>query len=147
MIRSFGAPAVLLGASVCLSACGGGGQPPFRIESAYDTAVIQTDMNVCNAMYTVHRDGSAQRVTQTCGGGTVTETLPPTIVSTLFSDLQAAQPLSALPACPSVDTSIAVAWNGEQSRNISGPCIGTNPAEQTLAQQVSVVVTAFEPVP
>lgn len=128
-----------------LAGCGGG-QPAFPAESAYDTAVIQTEINVCTTTYTVHRDGSAQRVTDTCGSGTKTTRLPSSIVAALFSDLAAAQPLNALVRCPTVDTSVTIAWNGQQSPNI-GACTGSSSAEQSLSGDVSVVITSFTPLP
>lgn len=137
---------VFLALAVCTAGCGGNNGPaPFPVESAYNTAVIQTLSNVCTTTYTVHRDGSAQRATQSCGGGTKTLTLPTAIVSNLFNDLAAAQPLASLQSCLTVDTATTVSWNGQQSPNIVTPC--GSAAEQTLSQQLSTVITAFEPVP
>jgi hypothetical protein len=134
---------------VALSGCGGGVTPaprggvpaPFPVESAFDTAVIQSHGNACRTTYTVHRDGTAQRAVQSCGSGTVNTTLSPTTVSKLFSDLQAAQPLSALPDALTVDISVTVSWNDQQTPNIQGS--GTNSIEDTLLKDINAVTGSF----
>lgn len=128
-----------------LSACGGGGQPPFPVESANDTAVIHYTNNTCTVTVTVHRDQTAQSKSSCSNWKSTTTTLPPTIVSLLFSDLQAAQPLNALLACPSVDISMSISWNGQQSPNV-GTCTGTGTAEQNLAYEIEDVIASFTPV-
>ena len=121
---------------------------PFPAESAYDTAVILSTNNMCTSTYTVHRDGGAQRGAQNCGSenGTKTVTLAPEVVSLLFGDLQAAQPLNALPTCIGVDTSMKIAWNGQQSPAI-GTCSASTPTEQALAYEIEDVIVSFVPTP
>lgn len=128
-----------------LSACGGGGQPSFPVESASDTAVIHYTNNTCTVTITVHRDRTAQSQSNCSNWESTTTTLPPTIVSLLFTDLQAAQPLNALLACPAVDISMSISWNGQQSPNV-GACTGTNTAEQNLAYEIEDVITSFTPI-
>lgn len=128
-----------------LSACGGGGQPPFAVESAIDTAVIHYTNNACTVTITVHRDRTAQSKSSCPNWESTTTTLPPTIVSLLFSDLAAAQPLDALLACPAVDISMSIAWDGQQTPNV-GTCTGTGTAEQNLAYEIEDVITSFTPV-
>jgi hypothetical protein len=135
-------------AALILTACGGGsGSAPFPVESAYDTAVIGAGNSVDGIYesdtYTVHRDGSAQHVSV---AGTTTKTsttaLSSATVSALFSDLQAAQPLNALPAGSYCGPEgLTVSWNGEQSPDIN--CPANNAAEQTLRTQIGVVIQAF----
>lgn len=128
-----------------LYACGGG-QPPFPVESAADTAVIHYTNGSCTVTITVHRDRRAQSKSTCINYASTTTTLPPTIVSLLFSDLQAAQPLNALLTCPSgFDISMAIAWSGQQSPNI-GSCTGTGISEQNLAYEIEDIVTSFIPV-
>lgn len=131
-----------------LSACTGGGsaQPPFPVESAYDTAVIQHTNNACILTVTVHRDRTAQSTSSCTNFNSTRTTLPPIIVSQLFSDVQAAQPVNALLACPTVDISTTIAWNNQQSPNI-GTCTGTSTAEQNLAYDIQIVITSFTPLP
>jgi len=128
-----------------LSACGGGSQPPFPIEGANDTAIIHYTNNTCTVTVTVHRDRTAQSKSSCSNWESTTTTLSPTVVSLLFSDLQAAQPLNALPACPSVDISMSIEWNGQQSPNV-GICTGTGTAEQNLAYEIEDVMASFTPV-
>jgi hypothetical protein len=139
---------------LALTACGGGGgQPPFRTESASDTALIRYTNNACVVDITVHSDRTAQSQS-TCPANwlSTTTTLPATIVSPLFGDLQSAQPLNALLACPTSsgipnqNVSMSIAWNGQQSPNV-GTCTGTGTAEQNLAYDIADVVVSFEPLP
>jgi hypothetical protein len=131
-----------------LTACGGAGdpQPAFPQESAAQTAVIQYDVDVCSATYTVHRDGTAQRTSQSqgCNTATITTTLPSSVASKLFADLQSAQPLSALPdAGPGVDTFASIGWNGEQSPDIIRANGTTSTIEQSLLNDIYAVVQQF----
>ena len=149
MVRVPARASLIAVAVLLLSACAGRSTAvPFPSESAYDTAVIKSLNNTCTNTYTVHRDGGAQRVAQNCGSdsGTKTVTLAPEVTSLFFSDLQAAQPLNALPACIGVDTSIAIAWNGQQSPSI-GTCSASTPSEQALAYEIGDVIVSFVPVP
>lgn len=125
-----------------VSACGGNGSSPtvFPSESPTYTAVIVASNNACNTSYTVHRDGTAQRVVQSCGSGTLDETLPATVTSKLFADLQAAQPLDTLPQALTVDTSTTIAWDSQQSPNIAG---NGNAIEQSLTNDAGAVTAAF----
>jgi hypothetical protein len=142
----FGLFAVCVVCVAALPGCGENGAVP-RVYAPAQTAVIVSTNNVCVTTYTIHDDGTAKRTSQACPQNAAkSETLPITIASNLFSDLQTAQPLSALPACPTVDTSLTVAWNGQQSRNL-GACTISSPAEIALAEQIALVMTAFEPVP
>jgi len=127
-----------------LSACTGssGGQPPFPVESAFDTAVIQHMNNTCTVTITVHRDRTAQSNSTCSTFQSATTTLSSTVVSLLFSDLQAAQPINELIACPGVDISTSIAWNGQQSPSI-GTCTGTSTAEQDLVNEVQDVLASF----
>ena len=136
----------ILALAALLSACGGRGQAPFPVESAFDTAVVDYANGPCTVVITVHRDRTAQSKSACVNWRSGTATLPPTVVSLLFSDLQAAQPLNTLLACPGVDVSTSVAWNDQQTPSI-GTCAGTSTAEQNLAYEVSDVVTAFIPMP
>ncbi len=133
---SFAAVALLF---TLLAACAGPASIP--VESAADTAVIQESANTCATTYTVHRDGTAQRTVQTCGSGTLNETLPPSVTSKLFSDLQSAQPLGALPRALTVDTDLIIAWNAQQTPNIEGA--GTNVIEQSLLGDVKTIEQTF----
>lgn len=47
--------------------------------------------------------------------------------------------------CPSVDISMSIDWNDQQSPNI-GTCTGTGTAEQNLVFEIEDVVTSFTPV-
>lgn len=135
--------------AVLLHGCGASSKPvPFRVESAYDTAVIQERNNACVTSYAVHRDGSAQKTSQNCQGdnGAKAITLGAQVAAQLFGDLQAAQPLSALPPCIGVDTSTSIAWNGQQTPGI-GACPGSTSSELALLGDVSSVTVRFEPVP
>lgn len=135
-----------------LSGCGGGAstaQPPvtFPVESAYDTATIQDGMNTTIKAYTVHRDGAAQRVVQTCcpqnTSSPTTIAIPLSLSSKLFADLQAAQPLNALPSGLNSDFALTVSWNGQQTPNLEAAFTSPNAAEQTLLQDADAIVAAF----
>lgn len=91
-------------------------------------------------VYTVHRDGSAERSSPS---GKVTATLSGSIVAKLFSDLQAAQPLSALPPTIAVDTSLTISWNRQQTPNIIAPLNGANAPELALYNDAIQVEAAF----
>jgi hypothetical protein len=138
-------PLFTLCMTLFLAGCGGGGQPPFPTESAFDTAVIHYVNNTCTVDITVHRDRTAQSKSSCSNWESTTATLPPTIVSLLFSDLEAAQPLNGLLSCPTVDISMTIAWNGQQSPNV-GACAGTGTAEQNLAYEIEDVITGFTPI-
>jgi hypothetical protein len=140
MRAAFRSMAVALIGLLC--ACGGGGQTPFPVESANDTAVIHYTNNACSVTVTVHRDQTAQSTSNCSNWKSTTTTLPQTIVSLLFSDLQAAQPLNALVACPAVDISMSIAWNGQQSPNV-GICTGTSTAEQNLVSEIEDIISSF----
>jgi hypothetical protein len=116
------------------------------VESALDTAVIHYTNNTCLVTITVHRDRSAQSKSNCINYSSTTTTLPATVVSLLFGDLEAAQPLSGLVSCPAVDISMTIAWNGQQSPNV-GTCTGTTTAEQNLAYEIEDVITGFTPIP
>jgi hypothetical protein len=94
--------------------------------------------------YTIHRDGSAQRCQSE--NGTRTVTLAPQDVASLFSDLEAAQPLNALPVCPGPDFAINVAWNGQQSPSL-GPCGVGTAVEQALVSDIESITASFAPNP
>ena len=128
-----------------VSACGSGGQPRFPVESALDTAVIRYTNNTCTVTITVHRDRTAQSTSTCINYSSTTTTLPPAIVSLLFGDLQAAQPLNTLLPCPTADISMSIAWNGQESPHIE-TCAGTGSAEQNLVYEIEDVITSFTPV-
>lgn len=133
---------------VCLAGCGGNGAAPFPVGNADDTAVIKATNLTCSTTYTVHRDGSAAQTGSTaCGSGSQSITLPAATVSSFFAALQAAQPLSGLTPCMTVDVSMTVTWGGQQSPNLFGECGGTSQAEQTLSAQAGLVVNSFLPAP
>ena len=126
-----------------VAACGGGASPamPKGYTSA-QTAVIEYGFNACVTSYTVHSDGNAQlSYSNECPLQNATSaTVPSAVASKLFVDLQAAQPLNALPRALTVDTSTQIAWNGQQTPNIM-PAVNT--LEQTLLNDAGAVVRAF----
>jgi hypothetical protein len=133
--------------SISLSACGGAAQPVFPIESPSDTATIQTSVNTLITTYTVHRDGTVQRVTQTCcpqnTSSSRNATIPVSLSSKLFTDLQAAQPLRALPSGLNSDFALIVSWNGQQTPNLEGVLSTPNAMEQTLLSDADAIAAAF----
>jgi hypothetical protein len=131
-----------------LAGCGGGaGQPPFPIESAFDTATIADSINTSITTYTVHRDGTAQRVTRTCcpqaSSSPTNKTLPPAVVAKLFADLAAAQPLNALPSGLNSDFALTISWNGDQTPNLKAGLPTPNATEQTLLNDADAIAAAF----
>ncbi|HET6893930.1 MAG TPA: hypothetical protein VFH72_00940 [Candidatus Baltobacteraceae bacterium] len=148
-MRAWAAPLVFAFAVLPLQGCSASSKAvPFPVESAYDTAVVHILSLDCTTTYTVHRDGSAQRFAQGCKSenGTRTVTFTRQDVASLFSDLEAAQPLNALPVCPGPDFAINVAWNGQQSPSL-GPCFVGTPIEQALVNDIESITVRFEPVP
>lgn len=137
-----------LAAATLLAACGGGanaltgGVSDRQSYSGTHTAVLQVRNNASVAIYTVHDDGTAQRTWQNApNNSSGSATIAPAAAAKLFNDLQAAQPLNALPAVMTVDTVMTVSWNGEQSPNIWGT--GANTIEQALVGDVNAVIQAF----
>lgn len=132
-----------------LTGCGGGSvaQPPFPIESAFDTATIEVDMNTTTTMYTVHRDGTAKRVVQACcpqsTSSPTNKALPVSLTGKLFTDLEAAQPLNALPSGVNSDFALLVSWNGQETPNLEGFFSTPNAMEQTLLNDADAIVAAF----
>jgi hypothetical protein len=131
-----------------LAACGGGGsQPPFPVESAYDTAMIVSSANTSSTTYTVHRDGTAQRVWQSCcpqnTSGALTKTIPVSLSSKVFDDLQAAQPLGALPSGLNSDFALTISWNGQQTPNLEGVFSTRNAMDQTLLTDADAIIAEF----
>jgi len=148
-MRAWAAPLVFAFAVLPLHGCGASSKAvPFPLESAYDTAVIHILGLNCTSTYTVHRDGSAQRFAQGCQSenGTKTVTLARQDVASIFSDLEAAQPLNALPVCPGPDFAINVAWNGQQSPSL-GPCGVGTAVEQALVSDIESITASFAPNP
>jgi hypothetical protein len=133
-----------------LFGCGRGGatQPPFPPESAYDTATIEVDLNTTTTSYMVHRDGTAQRVTQTCcpqsTSSPTNKAIPVSLSSKLFTDLQAAQPLNALPSGLNSDFALTVSWNGQETPNLEAVFAMPDTMEQTLLNDADAIVAAFQ---
>jgi hypothetical protein len=130
-----------------LAAWGGGGsQPPFPVESAYDTAMIVSSANTSSTTYTVHR-GTAQRVWQSCcpqnTSGALTKTIPVSLSSKVFDDLQAAQPLGALPSGLNSDFALTISWNGQQTPNLEGVFSTPNAMDQTLLTDADAIIAEF----
>ena len=142
MLRRFAALCAFLEFGV--AACGGGASPAMpKTYTPAQTAIIEYGSNACVTSYTVHDDGTAQRsYSSECPPQSSTSvTVPGAVVSKLFADLQAAQPLNALPRALTVDTSTQIAWNGQQTPNIRGA--GAKSIEHTLMADVDTVVQVF----
>lgn len=125
-----------------LAACGGGSAGLPKSYTPAQTVVIEYGFNACVTSYTVHDDGNAQIAysSQCPAQNAATAIVPSAVVSKLFADLQAAQPLNALPRALTVDTSTQITWNGQQTPNIM-PAVNT--IEQTLLNDAGSVVQAF----
>lgn len=137
---------VVVMCALLLTACGGGGQvPPRPTPSPLDTAVISALNNFCEDDYTVHSDGSATLTNQGCPaavsqGGTV----PLSTVSKLFSDLRAAQPLSALPQGPlGIDTAVWITWQGQRTPSIIYASASGSSIEVSLLNDADAVMASF----
>ena len=132
--------------ALLLTACGGGGQvPPRPTPAPLDTAVISAVNNLCEDDYTVRSDGSATLTEQGCPtavtqGGTV----PLSTASKLFSDLRAAQPLSALPQGPlGIDTALWITWQGQRTPSIIYASDSGSSIEVSLLSDADAVMASF----